>query len=222
MALTAFTSNFEDNSTDAGFQFTFFCDICREGYKTEFTEAKSYKKGRFLRGLGGFAGAATQMTGKFGNLGYGLQQGSSVLSEKFQGMSPEWHKEHESVFALAQNEAMGHFHRCPRCKKYVCDNDWNEEAGLCVTEAPRESTEVAAARAEKMVADIKAKAETTEVFTGKIEQRQTLCPKCGKPSGEGKFCNNCGAPLALTRCPQCGASLNTGTRFCGECGAKIG
>ena len=54
MALTAFTSNFEDNSTDAGFQFTFFCDICREGYKTEFTEAKSYKKGRFLRGLGGF------------------------------------------------------------------------------------------------------------------------------------------------------------------------
>ena len=47
MALTAFTSNYEDNSTDAGFQFTFFCDICREGYKTEFTEAKSYKKGGF-------------------------------------------------------------------------------------------------------------------------------------------------------------------------------
>ena len=221
MALTAFTSNFEDNSTDAGFQFTFFCDICREGYKTEFTESKSYKKGRFLKGLGGVASAATQMTGRFSNVGYGLQQGSNVLTDKFQGMTPEWHKEHESVFALAQNEAMGHFHRCPRCKKYVCDNDWNEEAGLCVTDAPRESTEVAAARAEKMVADIKAKAETTEVFTGKIEQRQTLCPKCGKPSGEGKFCNNCGAPLALSKCPQCGASINAGARFCGECGAKI-
>jgi ribosomal protein L32 len=137
-------------------------------------------------------------------------------------MTPEWHKEHETVFALSQNEALGHFHRCPRCKKYVCDNDWNEEAGLCVVEAPRESTEVAAARAEKMVADIKAKAETTEVFTGKIEQRQTLCPKCGKPAGEGKFCNNCGAPLALNKCPQCGASNSPGTRFCGECGAKIG
>jgi predicted amidophosphoribosyltransferase len=72
-----------------------------------------------------------------------------------------------------------------------------------------------------MVADIKAKAETTEVFTGKIEQRQTLCPKCGKPAGEGKFCNNCGAPLALTKCPQCGANINAGARFCGECGAKI-
>jgi hypothetical protein len=51
MALKSFTSNFEDNSTDAGFQFTFFCDACREGYKTEFSEAKSYKKGRFFKGL---------------------------------------------------------------------------------------------------------------------------------------------------------------------------
>ena len=222
MALTAFTSNYEDNSTEAGFQFTFFCDACREGYKTEFTEAKSYKTGRFLRGFGGIVGTAAQMTGTFGHLGYGIDRGSDILSERFQGMSPEWHKEHESVFKLAQNEAMGHFHRCPRCKKYVCDNDWNEEAGLCVVEAPRESTEVAAARAEKMVSDIKAKAEATEVFTGKIEQRQTLCPKCGKPSGEGKFCNNCGAPLALTKCPQCGAGIISGVRFCGECGAKIG
>ena len=48
MALTAFTSNYEDNSTEAGFQFTFFCDVCREGYKTEFIEAKSYKKQRFF------------------------------------------------------------------------------------------------------------------------------------------------------------------------------
>jgi hypothetical protein len=222
MALKPFTSNYEDNSTEAGFQFTFFCDACREGYKTEFTEAKSYKKGRFFKGLGGIVGTAAQMSGRLGNLGYGIQRGSDVIGERFHGMSPEWHKEHESVFALAQNEAMGHFHRCPRCKKYVCDNDWNEEAGLCVVEAPRESTEVAAARADKMVEDIKAKAAQTQVFTGKIEQRQTMCPQCGKPAGEGKFCNNCGAPLTLTKCPQCGASLNAGARFCGECGAKMG
>jgi len=221
MALQPFTSNFEDNSTEAGFQFTFFCDACREGYKTQFTEAKSYKKGRLFRGIGGIVGSAAQMTGRLGNVGWGIQQGSDVISERFQGMSPEWHKEHESVFALAQNEAMGHFHRCPRCKKYVCDNDWNEEAGLCVVEAPRESTEVAAARADKMVEDIKAKAAQTDVFTGKIEQRQTMCPQCGKPAGEGKFCSNCGAPLALNKCPQCGASMNPGARFCGECGKKV-
>jgi acetyl-CoA carboxylase beta subunit len=136
-------------------------------------------------------------------------------------MSPDWHKEHEKAFEVAQNEAKGHFQRCPRCKKYVCENDWNEQEGLCVEEAPRESTEVAASRAEKMVADIKAKASKTEVFTGDIESKQTLCPLCGKPTGTGKFCNNCGAPLGLTKCPKCGAQSQAGTRFCGECGAKF-
>ena len=218
MPLQPFTRNYQDNSTDAGFQFTFNCDVCGDGYKTTFIASKTYKKRGFWKGIGQVASIGSQLAGQGG---YTLQRGADAMSERFQGMTPEWHKEHESVFALAQNEAMGHFHRCPRCKKYVCDNDWNEEAGLCVTDAPRESTEVAAARAEKMVADIKAKAETTEVFTGKIEQRQTLCPKCGKPAGEGKFCNNCGAPLALTKCPQCGANINAGARFCGECGAKI-
>ncbi len=221
MTLKSFTSNFDDNSTEAGFQFTFFCDACREGYKTEFKEAKSYRKGRLLRGLGGIVGTATQMTGKFGNLGWGVERGSDVLGERFHGMTPEWHKEHEAAFELAQNEAMGHFHRCPRCRKYFCDNDWNEEAGLCTQEAPRESTEVAAARADKMKEDIRNKASQTEVFTGKIEQRQTLCPQCGKPTGEGKFCNNCGAPLSLTKCPQCGANITAGARFCGECGKKL-
>jgi len=38
-----------------------------------------------------------------------------------------------------------------------------------------------------MVADIKAKAETTEVFTGKIEQRQTLCPNAGNLPGKVNF-----------------------------------
>ena len=84
------------------------------------------------------------------------------------------------------------------------------------------SVEVAAAKAEKMVADIKEKAAGTQVFTGEIETKQTLCPQCGKPAGEGKFCNNCGAPLALLTCPKCGAKNPAGTRFCGECGTKLG
>lgn len=137
-------------------------------------------------------------------------------------MSPEWHKEHEAAFELAQNEAMAHFHRCPRCKKWACETDWNEQEGLCVEDAPRMSVEVAAAKAEKMVADIKEKAASTQVFTGEIESKQTICPQCGKPAGEGKFCNNCGAPLALIKCPKCGAPSPAGTRFCGECGTKLG
>ena len=40
--------NYEDNSTDAGFQFTFYCDICSDGFKSSFIESTTYKnaKGR--------------------------------------------------------------------------------------------------------------------------------------------------------------------------------
>jgi len=192
MPLQPFTDNFADNSTEAGFQFTFYCDLCQEGYKTRFIESKTYKKGR-----------------------------SDILSERFQGMTPEWHKEHEAAFAIAQNEAKGHFHRCPKCRKWVCDNDWNEQEGLCVECAPRVNVEVASARAKKMVQDIEEKASQTQVFHGEIESKQTLCPQCGKPSGQGKFCNNCGAPLGMIKCERCGTKSPAGTRFCGECGNRL-
>ncbi len=220
MVLQPFTDNFADNSTEAGFQFTFYCDICREGYKTKFIESKTYKKGKLFKGLGSLLSTAAQMTGKY-DLGYGIERGADVIGEKFEGMSPEWHKEHEAAFELAQNEAKGHFHRCPKCTKWVCENDWNEQTNLCVECAPREAVEVAAAKAEKMVADIKEKAAGTQIFTGEIESKQTLCPQCGKPAGEGKFCNNCGATLNLIKCPKCGAESPAGTRFCGECGTKF-
>lgn len=222
MPLQAFTSNFADNSTEAGFQFTFNCDICNEGYKTEFIASKTYKKAGLVRGLGRAASIGGSMIGsRAGNVGWNVERGTDVVHERFQGMTPEWHKEHEATFALSQNEARGHFQRCPRCHKYVCENDWNEQAGLCVNDAPREAVEVAAARAGKMVEDIKTKAQSTTVFTGEIETKQTLCPRCGKPAGEGKFCSSCGAPLALNACPKCGAKNQPSAVFCGECGARL-
>lgn len=221
MALQPFTSNFADNSTEAGFQFTFFCDLCREGYKTKFIESKTHKKVGFLQGLGRVVSFGASLLGKHG-IGYNIERGSDILTERYRGMSPEWHKEHESAFELAQNEAKQHFHRCPKCKKWVCDNDWNEQEGLCVDDAPRVSVEVAAAKAQKAVQDIQEKAAGTQVFTGEIESKQTLCLQCGKPAGEGKFCNNCGAALNLIKCQKCGAKNPVGTKFCGECGIKLG
>lgn len=221
MALQSFTSNYEDNSTEAGFQFTFYCDLCHEGYKTKFISSTTYKKGKMLRGIGSLIGAASQLTGQYG-LGNTVERGADVLSERHEGMSPEWHKEYEKAFELAQNEAKGHFIRCLKCRNYVCENDWNELGGLCVECAPRENVEVVAARATKMVEDIRKKAEETDVFTGKLDSRTTVCPQCGKPSGEGRFCNNCGANLNLVECDNCGTQSPAGTRFCGECGNRLG
>ena len=49
-----------------------------------------------------------------------------------------------------------------------------------------------------------------------------VCSKCGKPAGEGKFCNNCGGPLGMIKCPKCGAANQPRTKVCGECGNKMG
>lgn len=223
MALIAFTDNFADNSTEAGFQFTFHCDLCQEGYKTQFIESKTYKKTGLLRGLGKALSVGATVLGRTG-IGSTIERGADILTERFEGMSPEWHKEHEQALRLAQHEAKGHFHRCPKCTKWVCENDWNEQEGLCTECGPRESVEVTAARAEKMEQDIKAskaRAARKQVFTGEVESRQTICPECGKPSGSGKFCNNCGTPLSLIQCPKCGTKSPAGTRFCGECGSKL-
>lgn len=220
MALQPFTDNFADNSTEAGFQFTFFCAVCNEGYKTKFIASKSYKKGRFFKGLGGLLGAAAQIVGK-SSIGYGIERGTDVVGERFSGMSPEWQKEHDVAFEEAQTEAKAHFYRCPQCTEWVCENDWNEQEGLCTKCAPREALEVATARVKKKTQDIEAKAETTQVFTGPIESKQTLCPACGKPAGTGKFCVNCGAGLDLIVCSKCGAKNPAGTGFCGECGKKL-
>ena len=220
MALKPFTKNFADNSTEAGFQFTFFCDLCGDGFKTSFVASKTYKKGGLLKGLGQMASVGASLAGR-SNIGSAASTGTNVIGERFTGMSPQWQKEHEAAFETAQNEAKGHFHRCPKCKRYVCDNDWNEEENLCVDDAPREAVEVTAARAKKRALDIEEKAKTTQVFKGEIEGRQTICPSCGKPAGTGKFCNNCGAPLNLAKCPKCGAMNQPGTRFCGDCGAKL-
>nr|MDO8081077.1 zinc ribbon domain-containing protein [Candidatus Freyarchaeota archaeon] len=232
--MQSFTRNMSDNSTEAGFQFTFYCDICDSGYKSEFIASKTYKKGALLRGLGRAAGVGASIGAGIAGL-KGMSEVAEaaniaeraaydtpdIISERFQGMSPAWHKEHQAAFDAAVNEAKAKFQRCPRCHKWVCENDWNSEEGLCTDDAPSVATEVAAAKAQRAKDQIWEKASKADIFTGKIESKQTLCPQCGKPAGSGKFCQNCGASLAMGKCPKCGASNPAGTKFCGECGAKL-
>lgn len=220
MSLQPFTDNFTDDSAEAGFQFTFNCAVCGEGYKTKFISSKTYKAKGFLKTIGGIIGAASQIAGKY-NIGYGVERGAQTISEGLGQMSPAWRKEHDAAFEQAQVEAKAHFHRCPKCTNWVCENCWNEQDNLCVNCAPREAVEVASARAKKKAEDIAAKASMSQVFTGEIEEKQTLCSQCGKPAGSGKFCVNCGASLELIECPKCGAKNPAGTRFCGNCGEKI-
>ena len=92
---------------------------------------------------------------------------------------------------------------------------------MCVECAPRQSVTVAKAKATRMVQQIEEAAETANVFRGTIETQTITCPNCGKPSGGGKFCNNCGYNLQLRICPNCGAQVAQGVKFCGECGTRL-
>ncbi|MBQ8595397.1 MAG: SPFH domain-containing protein [Oscillospiraceae bacterium] len=46
------------------------------------------------------------------------------------------------------------------------------------------------------------------------------CPNCGKKVSKGKFCSQCGYSFANV-CPKCGAKLDSGAKFCKECGASL-
>lgn len=220
--LTSFTRNYQDNSTDAGFQFTFYCDICNDGYKSSFIQSETYKKGGFLRGATqGASLLGSLLGGKARDLGYAAQRGGDILSRTFDGRSPEWQKEHDRAFEMAKNEAQRHFHRCPACNRYVCDHCWNEDEGMCTGCAPRQEIYVAKARADAMRRNIDDAGAGATVWQGTIESKTTICPNCGKPAGTGKFCNNCGASMARKVCPQCGIQNAQTVRFCNNCGANL-
>ncbi|MBQ6602101.1 MAG: zinc ribbon domain-containing protein [Eubacterium sp.] len=220
--LHSFTRNHNDLSTDAGFQFEFYCDCCGNGFKSTFRESSTYGKRKTSESVGRSAGFLSGLLGgKLGDLGRAVERGADVLRDKLADMSPEWRKEQEAAFDEAQEEVRPMFHKCPSCNKWVCNDCWNEEEGLCVECAPRESAYVAAARNRAMRRNIDELADSETVWHGKLETRTTICPNCGKPAGTGKFCNNCGAPLGTNTCPNCGAQVPLGVKFCGECGTKI-
>lgn len=53
-----------------------------------------------------------------------------------------------------------------------------------------------------------------------LAENEMICPKCGQKTPKGKFCMQCGAPLANI-CPKCGKEVPDGAKFCFECGQKL-
>jgi len=63
---------------------------------------------------------------------------------------------------------------------------------------------------------MKSKKDTTERMPA-----QSVCPKCGKPAGRGKFCGECGFLLGVAKCPKCGEVITTTGKFCINCGEPL-
>ncbi len=208
MASIEFVQNYDDLSTDQGFQFRFHCDRCGNGFMSTFQANKLGMAGGFLRAAGGMLGG---VLGSAGNSAYELQRAVGGPA-------------HDKALREAVQELKPRFNQCRRCGKWTCkDVCWNQERGMCKECAPILQEELAAAQAEAARDQIVEKARSFDQTEGADASAKAAaqCPKCGAAAGTGKFCQECGAPLvAKTECGSCGAKIPAGAKFCPECGSR--
>ena len=230
MALIQFVHNYDDLSTDRGFQFKFHCDKCGNGYLTRFQPSAIGTAGSLLRAAGDLFGGWTSSAG---NSAYEIQRAVGG-------------KAHDAALEKAVEEGKQHFHQCSRCGRWVCPEVcWNANAGQCEECAPDYQEELASAhahaKAEATRQQLYEKAQQTD-YTSKIDMgaesyvrapapaaakqaaaAAASCSSCGADVGKAKFCPECGTPTRPARptCRGCGHQPEAPTKFCPECGAKM-
>ena len=207
--MVPFTSNYEEQSNEMGYQFEFRCQRCGNGYASTFQKSTAGMGAGLLRTGGGI----------FGGLFGAASQATESLSEMTRGVA------RDKALTAAVEEMRPHFHQCHRCGEWVCRNVcWNAEAGLCANCSPKLHQALAAMQSQAQMAQLQTRLETTDL-TETIDvrtQSATICPSCHKETDPGKFCSNCGAPLnPVKRCPGCNAEVKAGAKFCPECGHKL-
>jgi hypothetical protein len=209
MTLIEFVKNYEDLSTDHGYQFKFFCDKCGGGWLSEFQTSVTGMAGGLLRAAGTFFGGVL-----------GRAAGSEYeIRRAVQGPG------HDAALKKAVEEGKVRFHKCSRCGKWVCpDTCWNAAKGLCEECAPDLLEEAAAAQAQAAKEQIIAKAKGVDQTQGLdiASNIQLRCPQCNAQVQGGKFCPECGGPLApKSQCKKCGTEMKVDAKFCPECGQKV-
>jgi hypothetical protein len=212
-----FTDNYQDHSTNEGWQFEFYCRRCGNGYSSSFQRSVSGFGGNLLRMGGDLVGGG--LGGKAAELGWDSQW----LTDNTRS------KGRDKALAKAVDEMKPYFKQCHRCGQWVCDKIcWNAERGLCVTCAPKLDQEIAGMQASAQINQLNEKIQQQD-WTKDINYRDQgtgMCAHCGQETGGGKFCRSCGQPQAAAEtakqfCGNCGAQL-TGAKFCGECGTPAG
>jgi hypothetical protein len=232
MALIKFVRNYDDLSTDRGYQFKFHCDKCGNGYLSTFETSTIGTAGSLLRAAGDLFGGWASSAG---NSAYEIQRQVGG-------------KAHDAALQRAVEEAKQHFHQCSRCGKWVCPEVcWNAKAGQCEECAPDYDEELASshaqAKADATREQLLEKARGTD-YASKIDmgagsvvgaptpsqqQRPAAvsavanCSSCGADVGRGKFCPECGTPARPARptCGACGHQPEGSPKFCPECGGRM-
>jgi hypothetical protein len=206
MSAIEFVRNYDDLSTDKGFQFKFHCDKCHGGFMSEYE----------LNALG-VAGSVLNVAGSlFGGVL------SRVGSSAYEIQRAVGGKTHDDALRKAVAEMKPKFRHCTRCGNWVCPEAcWNEARQLCEACAPDLREEAAAIQAQVGREQLWEKARRTDQTEGvdAAQHATSLCPKCGGHVGTAKFCPSCGMSLAAkANCSKCQAAMEPAMKFCPECG----
>lgn len=227
MSMIQFVSNYEDLSTDRGYQFKFYCDKCGNGYMSRYQASTLGTAGSLLRAAGDLFG------------GWASSAGNSAqeVQRSVGG------KAHDEALRNAVEEGKTHFHQCSRCGRWVCPEVcWNAASGQCEECAPDYQEEFASSHAQAKASaareqfDEKARA-TDYVSSADMSAGATVrapgaaqpppatarCISCGSEMGKAKFCPECGTPAKPPRncCSSCGHEPEGSPKFCPECGEKM-
>src|SRR5215212_7075108 len=193
MAMIQFVSNYDDLSTDRGYQFKFHCDKCGNGYMSRFQPSATGTAGSLLRAAGSLFGGWASSAG---DSAYEIQRTVGG-------------KAHDAALAKAVEEGKQHFHQCSRCGKWVCPEVcWNAQAGQCEECAPDYQEELASAHAH-------AKADATRQQLN--EKAQATDYVSGVDMGAGSTVK---APAPAQ--PQQAAAGAACSANCSACGVEVG
>lgn len=201
-----FSDNHNDLSTDTGFQFEFFCERCRDAWRSPFDRYAAGTLESVLGAAGGiFGGVFDRARDAMGHV-----------------RSAGWQKAKDDALREAVKKAQEHFHRCARCSNHYCDKCWNPDDGTCISCVPRLDAELATIRREAKLNKAREVAyEKAQVDNEDLKERVVSCPQCEAPVGRAKFCPECGTPVSLkATCAECSAEMPPSAKFCPDCGAK--
>lgn len=208
-----FVANYDDLSTDRGYQFRFHCDKCGNGFLSPFETSL----------LGAGAGLLRAAGDLFGGLFSSAANSAYDIQRSIGG------KAHDEALARAVQAGRQHFKQCTRCGRWVCPEVcWNARAGLCEECAPDEQEELAAQKARATAEQIAQKAREQDYVSDLDFGKSGLarCSGCGsKMSSSTRFCPECGTPSSAAQpkprfCSSCGEKIEAGAKFCPGCGTR--
>lgn len=190
--------NYRDLSTQAsdvsaGFQFEFYCERCDETWRSPFV---AYRRGQVTGWLLRGSWLLTEMwkshywTAKAG-------RGASAFADAGSTGAKQ------QALQVAIEQAKSHFNQCSACHKWVGDECFDENTGLCVS-----------------CGKAGGQGRLEQGGSADAGSAALACPNCQTPSQGGRFCHECGFDMASTHksCPSCGATQPRSARFCGDCG----